>query len=538
MEHVIGQFGEHRLLSFDADGLTGAPTVEVAHEALLTAWTELAGWIDESRDDLRRHTSLTVALREWQLAGEHPDYLMTASRLAEYDDWSRSSTMTLTSVEQAFIDAGFARRDEERASEALRQRDEARSRRRLWGLVVALAASLTIAALFLLGVFDRGDGAKVAFFGVREDGSWNANIAAGLDRAERDLDLQLLDAPPIVDPPAEFRELAETGPDIIISDSLPTYTAPEVFDDFPDIRFGVVDGVVDSPNTTYVSFANEEGAFLAGAAAAMKTETGVIGFIGGTPGVVDDFRAGFEAGANWIDPDVEVLATYVAQPFVDQLGWVQGFVRADLGHDRAAALYERGADVVFHAAGYSGWGLFDAVVEQSEATGSHLWAIGVDNDQWFDVDELQQERILTSVIKRGDTAAFELLTLMMNDEGGVLRREVGLADDAFAYSTQGGRLTPDMVGTLDRAISEISTNRLQVPVVTSGPVLTLDPSQKALEAGLEGLTLADVREFLDGFVFPDHEEEFGSTCTGRDAEADMACSTLLTELADQWRARR
>ena len=88
MQTVIERFGEHRLLSFDSDHLTGAPTVEVAHEALLTAWPTLEGWVDESRDDLRRHASLSTALHEWTLADEDPDYLLTSARVAEFDGWA------------------------------------------------------------------------------------------------------------------------------------------------------------------------------------------------------------------------------------------------------------------------------------------------------------------------------------------------------------------------------------------------------------------------------------------------------------------
>jgi basic membrane lipoprotein Med (substrate-binding protein (PBP1-ABC) superfamily)/DNA-binding SARP family transcriptional activator len=539
MQRVIGAFGACRLLSFDADRLTGSPTVEVAHEALLTAWPKFEAWIEESRGDVQRHASLGVALREWELSARHPDYLLTGARLSEFESWRPTSTVTLSTTEIEFLDTAVRQRDDNDAAAAAQRRDDARARRRLWGLVAVLAASLAAVALLVSGIF-AADRPTVGLYVQRDDDSWNANIAVGVDRAARELGLDVIDAPPTVDPRAELIDLAESAPDFIISDSFPTYTSPEIFSAYPDVRFGLVDAFVDEPNVTAITFANHEGAFLAGAAAAMKTKTGVVAFLGGSPYIVGDFQAGFEAGAHWVDPTVEVLATYIEGPWVAAYfpGAVYGFANPRLARERSIDLYELGADVVFHAAGTSGFGLFEAAQQYSDETGRVVWAIGVDNDQWFDVDELQQERILTSVIKRGDTAAFELLTLMMNDEGGVLRREVGLADDAFAYSTQGGRLTPDMVGTLDRAISEISTNRLQVPVVTSGPVLTLDPSQKALEAGLEGLTLADVREFLDGFVFPDHEEEFGSTCTGRDAEADMACSTLLTELADQWRARR
>ena len=471
MQRVIGLFGEHRLLSFDADRLTGAPTVEVAHEALLSAWPVLDGWIAESGHDLRRQASLAVAVREWQLADHHPDYLLPTSRLADYNEWHLSSTMTLTETERQFLDDGADRRDEERASEERLLRENARSRRRLWGLVAALVALLGVAAVFQFGLF-AADDPTVAFFGVRDDGGWNENIGVGLERADQDLGMTLTFASPLPDVTITFRELAETGPDIVISDGIPSFFASDVYHDFPDIRFGIIDGSFDSPNTNFVSFANEEGAFLVGAAAALKSETGVIGFFGGAQiPIIERFRAGFEAGVHFIDPDAQVLATFVNRDDVTEELDFGGFGNPDLGYIRATELYEQGADVVFHVAGFSGWGLFDAVVDQSEEKGQHLWAIGVDNDQWFQVTEPQQEHVLTSMIKRGDVAAYLLVEQMLSGdplEGGL---EVGLAEDGFAFSTQGNGLTGDMITTLDQIQLDIAESRITVPSAPSGALL-------------------------------------------------------------------
>jgi basic membrane lipoprotein Med (substrate-binding protein (PBP1-ABC) superfamily)/DNA-binding SARP family transcriptional activator len=467
MQNVIGLFGEHRLLSFDADHPTSAPTVELAHEALLSAWPVLDAWIDESSDDLRRHASLAIAVREWQLADRHSDYLLPSSRLADYEEWASSSTMTLTEIERQFLDDGADKRDDERASQDLRHRDDTRSRRRLWGLVTTLAALLGVAALFLFGVFTADEGPTVAFFGIRDDGGWNENIAAGMERASQDVTIDLRYVSSVPDLTITFRELADTGPDFVISDGSPTFFAADVYDDFPDVRFGIVDGFYDSPNVDFVSFANEEGAFVVGAAAALKSESGVIGFIGGRQiPVIERFRAGFEAGVHFIDPEAEVLATFVARPGMPDHGG--GFLNRELGRARATELYELGADVVFHAAGFSGLGLFDAVLAQSESTGEHLWAIGVDNDQWFDVTEPQQKHVLTSMIKRGDTAAYRLVERMLSGDNAEAGLEIGLADDGFAFSTQGDGLTDQMIDTLDQIQLDIANGRITVPSVPTG----------------------------------------------------------------------
>ena len=212
MHNVIAQFGDHRLLSFDSDRLTGSPTVEVAHEALLTAWPILEGWVDEGRDDLRRHAALAMAQREWQLADHKPTYLLPSARLAEYDQWSRTSGMALNLAERQFLEASTAHVEAERESIERRRQQEARSRRRLWALVGALAGTLAVVALFLFGVLGDGDDPTVTFFGDRDDEGFNANIGSGLDRADRELDMQLVDVAWVVDPASEFRTLAESGP--------------------------------------------------------------------------------------------------------------------------------------------------------------------------------------------------------------------------------------------------------------------------------------------------------------------------------------
>ena len=121
----------------------------------------------------------------------------------------------------------------------------------------------------------------------------------------------------------------------------------------PETLFGVIEPgpeIAKLPNVASVAFDNEQGGFLAGVAAAMTTESGVIGFVGGQRlPEIEEFRAGFEAGVRSFDLDIDVLAT-----FVNQSDNVDGFNNPLVGQARAAALYSRGADVVFHVAGGSG----------------------------------------------------------------------------------------------------------------------------------------------------------------------------------------
>jgi basic membrane lipoprotein Med (substrate-binding protein (PBP1-ABC) superfamily)/DNA-binding SARP family transcriptional activator len=472
VQEVLRRFGEHRLVSFDSDPLTGAPTVEVAHEALLTAWPRLDAWIGQSRDDLRRHASLTTALREWQLADRHPDYLLVSARVAEFDGWDDTSSISLNGPEREFLAASVDRLDALRAEDDRHRAEEARSRRRLWALVGALGVALGVAALFLVGVFAGDPGPTITYFGAKNSDTVSDSITSGVERADRELRMQVVEVRWVVDPVLEFSELARSQPEMVIVDSFANFV-PEIFFNHPDIRFGLVDpdpGLVTSlPNVSYASFRNEEGAFLAGVAAASTTETGVVGFVGGMQiQLIEEFRAGFEAGVAAVDPDIEVLAT-----FVGQFG-AFGFNDVITGQARAAALYERNADVVFHAAGLSGRGIFVAADEQSEALGRHLWGIGVDVDQWFDTPDDLRDHLLTSMIKRPDIAAILIAEHLLAGGPGGEAAVLGLAEGGYDYSTRGNAMPPEVIARLDRFMADVAEGRIVVPVRPKGPVLLLD----------------------------------------------------------------
>ncbi len=149
MPDVLRAFGDARLLSFDRDPDTRAPTVEVAHEALLREWPRLRGWIDAARDDLRTHRRLAAAAAEWTAADHDPSYLATGSQLAQYESWRESAGLTPTAVEQDYLDASVEHRDRTQAEEtARRQREldlERRSVRRLRILVAVLGIAALIA---------------------------------------------------------------------------------------------------------------------------------------------------------------------------------------------------------------------------------------------------------------------------------------------------------------------------------------------------------------------------------------------------------
>ena len=147
MESAIDSYGRHRLLTFDRDPSTREPTVEVAHEALLGAWERLRGWIDESREDLRMYRRLSEAASEWTRSGPEPSFLLTGSRLEQFDSWASTTTIALGPGERGYLVASVARRDTERSAEAARRERERGVERRSVKRLRALAAVLTVAAL-------------------------------------------------------------------------------------------------------------------------------------------------------------------------------------------------------------------------------------------------------------------------------------------------------------------------------------------------------------------------------------------------------
>ncbi len=157
MESVLDHFGRHRLLSFDRDPASRAPTVEVAHEALLTEWGRLLGWIDGAREDLRTQRRLAAAAAEWAGSARDPSFLLRGSRLTQFQSWAPSSQLALSEEERAFLEASSAAREAEAAEERQRLVREAalerRSVRRLRQLVAVLAAATVVAVGLTLFAF-------------------------------------------------------------------------------------------------------------------------------------------------------------------------------------------------------------------------------------------------------------------------------------------------------------------------------------------------------------------------------------------------
>jgi basic membrane protein A len=306
-----------------------------------------------------------------------------------------------------------------------------------------------------------GDASVGVVFDItgRGDRSFNDAAGAGLDRAAEELGITPSESTPTGDGDRAERVqgLIDGGAELVIGvgflfeDAITTASAEN-----PDTSFAIVDSVVDAPNVASLVFAEEQGSFLVGAAAALKTQTGKVGFIGGVENdLIKKFEAGFAAGVEAVNPDVEVLVNYITQP--PDFG---GFNDPARGREIATAQYEDGADIIYSAAGSSGLGAFEAAVDAGEP--GDVWAIGVDSDQYNLVTEEIQPYILTSMLKKVDVAVFDTIEAFSTGsfEGGV--QVFDLASDGVGYSTSGG-FVDDITGELDAFAEQIASGEIEVP---------------------------------------------------------------------------
>ena len=317
-----------------------------------------------------------------------------------------------------------------------------------------------------------GDAGLVYDIGGRGDLSFNDSAAAGLEKAAAELGYATTEASPNDDGSnrAELLQLAADSNEIVLAVGfLFAGDAAEAAAANPDVNFAVIDdgmlnfdtGEPIAPNAAGLVFAEEQGSFLVGAAAALKSETGKVGFIGGVCcfGLIEKFEAGFRQGALAVNPDIEVIAQYITDaPDFD------GFNQPDQAKVIATTMYEDGADIIYHAAGGAGNGMFAAAKEFSEDNGSKVWGIGVDSDQYNTigtVDASLQEYVLTSMLKRVDVAVFEILKDHANGDFAAGPQVYDLSVDGVGYSTTGGYVD-DIADQLDGFKAEIVAGNIVV----------------------------------------------------------------------------
>ena len=258
--------------------------------------------------------------------------------------------------------------------------------------------------------------------------------------------------------------LADQGYDLILAIGFAFSPGiDKIAGDYPDQYFGVVDGfAAEAENVTNLGFREEQGSFLVGAAAALKSEAGTIGFLGGQrgTGLIEKFEAGYVAGAQAVNPDIEVLVEYIGDS-------TAAFNDPTKGEALSNKMYDGGADVVYHASGASGAGLFKAAAEQQK------WAIGVDSDQSLTASPEQQQWILTSMLKRVDTAVHDTIQAVAEDNFTPGFQVFGLEEGGVDYAVNEFNdneelLSAEIQTELDKYKEQIINGDIKVPTEPEG----------------------------------------------------------------------
>ena len=294
--------------------------------------------------------------------------------------------------------------------------------------------------------------------GGRGDKSFNDAAYAGLERAKRELGVNYstLETGEGADREAAMRQLAAGGSQLVFGVGfLFSDDIKRLAGEFPNVKFACVDftatpGESLPPNLAALEFREEQGSFLVGALAAQLSRTGTVGFVGGMEiPLIKKFEAGYIAGVHAVRPRTKVLVKYAGTTGI-------AFKDPTKGKELALAEYHQGADIIFHASGSTGLGVFEAARELDKL------AIGVDSDQ---ADEAPGH-VLTSMIKRVDNAVFDCIksTAAGQWQGGVQTFGLGEHGVGWVYDARNQALVPAPVkATVDSLEQAIVAGTIAVP---------------------------------------------------------------------------
>ena len=252
-----------------------------------------------------------------------------------------------------------------------------------------------------------------------------------------------------------LRNLARRGATVIVAvgfaQAAPVETAAK---EFPKVKFAIIDAVVEQPNVQSIVFKEQEGSFLAGMMAAQASKTGKIGFIGGMDiPLIRAFSCGYVQGAKFAKPSVEV--------FQNMTGTTPAAWRDPTrGGELARSQFDRGADVVYAAAGGTGLGVLQAAKDQGKLS------IGVDSNQ----NHLHPGSVLTSMIKRVDVAVYDAMMGARNGTWQAGTKVLGLRENGVGWALDEHNrslITPEMERRVNEAREAIIAGRITVTDVTA-----------------------------------------------------------------------
>ncbi|MFJ9925906.1 basic membrane protein A [Streptomyces misionensis] len=295
--------------------------------------------------------------------------------------------------------------------------------------------------------------------GGRGDRSFNDSAARGADKAEKQFggsikELTAKTSDTEADREQRLQDLADAGYNPIVAVGYAyAPSVQKIAAKYPKTSFGIVDSVVDGKNVNSITFTEEQGSYLAGVAAALKTKKSHIGFIGGVDNpLIKKFEAGYVQGVHDTNPKVKVDVQYLSHGQD-----TSGFSSPDKGQQAAQGMLDSGADVIYTAAGSSGTGAIEAVNGVKGA-----WAIGVDSDQ-YSVPGMEKYKnsILTSVVKNVDVGVFDFIQSVKDGKPLAGNNVYSLAKGGVSLSTSGGFIK-DIQPKLDAAKQQIVDGKIKV----------------------------------------------------------------------------
>ncbi|KAA2236139.1 BMP family lipoprotein [Salinarimonas soli] len=288
--------------------------------------------------------------------------------------------------------------------------------------------------------------------GGKFDKSFNEGVYTGAERFKKETGVEYRDFEPQNDAQREqaLRRFAREGFSPILAVGFSQKSALEkVAAEFPNLKFAIIDSVVEKPNVESILFKEHEGSYLVGMLAGMASKTGKVGFVGGMDiPLIRRFACGYAQGVKAAKKDAEV--------FVNMTGTTGAAWNDPVrGGELAKGQMDRGADVVYHAAGGTGIGVLRAVADAGKL------GIGVDSNQ----NGLHPGKVLTSMLKRVDNAAYSTFMDAKNNTFKAGQVTLGLKEQGVAWADDEHNkplITADMRKAVDQATADIASGKVQV----------------------------------------------------------------------------
>jgi basic membrane protein A len=294
--------------------------------------------------------------------------------------------------------------------------------------------------------------AVVYDLGGKFDKSFNEAAYTGAERFKSEAGIEYRDFEIQNDSQREqaLRNFARRGHNPVVGIGFSQAQAIEkVAKEFPDTKFAIVDMVVDLPNVRSIIFKEHEGSFLVGMLAALASKTGKVGFVGGMDiPLIRRFSCGYVQGVRAVKPDAEI---YQNMTGTTGAAWNDPVKGGEL----AKSQFDRGADVVYHAAGGTGLGVLQAAADAGKL------GIGVDSNQ----NGLHPGSVLTSMLKRVDNAVFKAFDDVRTDSWTAGFDVLGLAENGVGWALDDNNkalVTDDMKAALDAASQKIMSGEITV----------------------------------------------------------------------------